>query len=108
MSYPLPIPDHATAGEKYGPAMGIADAAEARRYLEACVDHAVRQGAPDHAEAERVERVNLAYFAGYHGAETRARVERLFACAHPAFGPVSDRGQPGAAHAYAAGAARAG
>jgi hypothetical protein len=76
-----PFPDKITIGEKYGPAMEITDQAEADRYFERCVEHMMRHG-HDRNEAERIERGNLGYFAGYYGDETRARVERLFRCAH--------------------------
>lgn len=31
----------------------------------------------------------LGYHAGYFGEETRERVERLYRCAHPFFGPIA-------------------
>ncbi len=36
------IPDDATIGAKYGPAMEITDQAEANAYFEACVEHVLR------------------------------------------------------------------
>lgn len=36
----------------------------------------------------------LGYVAGYHSNETRARVERLYRCAHPIFGPIAECGVP--------------
>jgi len=51
-------------------------------------------------EAERIERDNLAYYAGYFDHETRARVERLFKCAHPIFGSIAEKGPPTAEEAF--------
>jgi hypothetical protein len=45
-------------------------------------------------EAAAIQRQNLGYFAGYYGREVRARVERLYDCAHPIFGPIADNGEP--------------
>ena len=77
-----------TSGEKYDPAMKITDQAAADEYFEACVEQTMRHGYP-RAEAERIERTNLAYYAGYYDDETRERVERLFRCVHPVFGAIS-------------------
>ena len=59
-----------TIGEKYKPAMEITDPQEAARYFEECVAHAMSFGA-DRTEAERIERANLGYFAGYYSSDTR-------------------------------------
>jgi hypothetical protein len=92
-----------TIGEKYGPAMKITDQAAADAYFEACVQHNMSRGNNDRAEAERIERSNLAYCAGYCDHETRERVERLFRCAHPIFGRIAERGAPTPEQAIAAG-----
>ena len=78
-----------TIGEKYGPAMEIHDQGEADAYFEECVQHCMKFG-KTREQAEEIERANLAYYAGYYDAETRERVERLFDCAHPIFGPISE------------------
>ena len=78
-------------GDKYGPAMEMADQAEADRYFQECVAHTMAFGKTQE-EAEKIERTNLGYYAGYYSAETRARVERLFRCAHPVFGAIAERG----------------
>ena len=97
-----------TIGEKYGPAMEITDQAAADAYFEECVKHHLKfRRAPDlppfRAEAERIERMNLGYYAGYCSDETRGRVERLFNCAHPIFGSIAANGAPTAKEAFAAG-----
>ena len=61
-----------TMNEVYGPAMEIAE----------------------------ITKKNLGYFAGYYNHETRARVERLFACEHPVFGKISVQGPPSAEEAF--------
>lgn len=82
---PNPMPADITIGDKYGPAMTIADQAEADAYFERCVAHSIAHGR-SRSDAEYVERCNLGYYAGYYDHETRVRVERLFGCAHPVFG----------------------
>lgn len=91
-----------TLGEKYGPAMKITDQAEADAYFVVCVEDTMRFG-KSRAEAEVIERANLGYYAGYHNTETRARVERLFRCAHPIFGAIADRGEPTLPEAFEVG-----
>lgn len=87
-----------THGEKYGPAMKMTDASEANDYFEALVEYAMRFGR-SREEAEKVERSNLGYYAGYYNLETRLRVERLFGCEHPFFGSAMD-GQPTPGEAF--------
>lgn len=90
-----PFPERITVGDKYGPAMTITDQAEADEYFEACVEHTMNfcseiwQADDPRAEAERIERLNLGYIAGYYDHETRVRVERLFSAKHPIFGTAS-------------------
>jgi hypothetical protein len=86
--------DKITYGDKYDPAMSITDQAEADLYFNACVEHTMRVRPADRAEAERIERSNLGYWAGYYNNATRKRVERLFRCAHPIFGLIAEKGAP--------------
>lgn len=99
------LPDKLTIGEKYHPAMKIVDQAEADRYFEDLVEHTMRMRPTDRGEAERIERNNLGYFAGYFDNETRERVERLFRCAHPIFGAIAEKGSPTAEEAFEMGRA---
>ena len=85
--------DEWTWAQKYDPAMQIRDQAEADAYFEACVEHCMRAGKTRH-EAEAIERSNLGYWAGYYDNATRERVERLYACAHPVFGPIAEVAPP--------------
>ena len=78
-----------TVSERYGPAMAVTDQAEADRCFEQLVAETMEVGKP-RGEAEAIERGNLGYYAGYYDHETRLRVERLFCCAHPVFGPAAD------------------
>lgn len=96
------FPDKITIGDKYRPAMEIREQAEADAYFEKCVEHTMRHG-HDRASAESIERSNLGYYAGYGDSETRERIERLFRCAHPIFGKISQNGQPTAEQALQAG-----
>lgn len=91
-----PFPERMTVGDKYGPAMVITEQTEANEYFEACVEHTMRvcsevmRADDPRAEAERIERINLGYYAGYYGTETRVRVEILFGAKHPIFGSSID------------------
>ncbi len=49
--------------------MEITDPSQANNYFEACVEHSMRFGA-DREEAERIERSNIGYHAGYFDRET--------------------------------------
>ena len=93
-----PVPREVSIGDCYGPAMKIIDAAEAGKYYEKLVAHSMLFG-NSRAEAESIEKQNLGYYAGYYDSETRARVEKLFCCAHPIFGAIS-QGEPTAEEAF--------
>lgn len=95
-----------TIGNKYSPAMKIEEQAEADAYFEECVQHTMDNFGKTRTEAEEVERSNLGYWAGYYSSETRARVERLFKCAHPIFGTIAEHGEPTAKEALEAGLRR--
>jgi len=100
------MPDQITIGDKYGPAMEITDEAQAAAYFERCVEHTMRLRSCERSEAERIERENLGYFAGYYSDETRERVERLFSCSHPIFGKIGKVGAPTPEEAFQAGLER--
>lgn len=100
-----PMPQWITIGDKYKPAMTITDQADADAYFERCVEHSMQHFGKTRDEAEDLERSNLGYFAGYYDHETRARVERLFKCAHPVFGSIAENGPPTIHQALAAGVA---
>ena len=87
-----------TYGEAYEPAMEITDQEEADRYFLVLVGMSMKNG-QSREEAEKIQRENLGYYAGYYDSETRARVEKLFNCAHPIFGPIS-QGEPTAEEAF--------
>ena len=55
------------------------------------------------AEAEKICKSNLGYYAGYYDNETRARVEKLFLCEHPIFGSIKENGAPTPEEAFNAG-----
>lgn len=97
------LPKEMTIKESYAPAMEITDPQRAAEYFEALVQRDVTYFGMSRQEAERVERINLGYYAGYYSEATRERVERLFNCAHPFFGKVSENGTPSAEDAIEAG-----
>lgn len=78
-----------TIGDKYGPAMEITDRVQADAYFEKLLRHSMRFG-KTRGEAVQLEKINLGYYAGYYSQETRARVEKLFKCAHPIFGAIAN------------------
>lgn len=84
-----------TIGETYGPAMAVTDQGEADAVFAALVaGHLAVRPQDGAAEAGRVQRQNLGYYAGYYDHDTRRRVERLFRCCHPVFGPAGDEPLP--------------
>lgn len=95
--------DQITFGQKYDPAMSITDQADADAYFEECVQHTMRVSGKFREEAERTERHNLGYWAGYYSHEVRERVERLFRCAHPIFGSIAKNGPPSVQECFEAG-----
>jgi hypothetical protein len=80
------LPDNLTIGQKYGAAMEIKTEAEAKEYLELCIQHNMRNSSRTRDEADVMERMNIGYYAGYYDTETAQRVMRLFNCVHPFFG----------------------
>lgn len=80
------IPENATLGELYGPAMEITDQAEADEYFEAIVHHLMTRFGEDRVRAELAARGGLGYYCGYFDSATMIRVQRLFRCVHPVFG----------------------
>lgn len=92
---------------RYYKAMQITDQAEADAYFEELVAKGMSETGWPRATIEDIVRQNLGYFAAYFSAETRERVERLYRCAHPVFGPIAEKGQPIAEQAFAMGKAYA-
>ena len=95
-----PLPKKLTYSEAYDPAMKMTEQAEADEYFERLVVRLVDHFGESRTNAERVERANLGYYAGYYDSETRARVERLFRCAHPVFGAIAENGPPSQEDAF--------
>ena len=85
--------------EKLQAAMEVKTQAEADALFEELVSLCCENGEP-RAKCEVIQRSNLGYFAGYYDSETRARVERLFKCAHPIFGPIAQKGEPSPEEAF--------
>lgn len=81
-----------TIGEKYSPAMEIKTQEEADAYFEKCVQQQMSYGGT-REEAEKTEKANLGYYAGYYDTKTRLRVEKLFNCAHPIFGKAKRKNE---------------
>jgi len=84
------FPEKVTFSDKYGPAMEVQTGAEAKEYLEACIEHCMRVGHYKRAAAEHIEKSNIGYCTGHFDTATADRVMQLFDCEHPVFG----RGHP--------------
>lgn len=92
-----------TIGDVYGPAMAAQTQEEADAMLERIVARLTGPGGVvSRDEALAGARRSLGYYAGYYDDETRARVEMLFKCEHPYFGPIA-AGKPTPAEALAIG-----
>jgi len=85
--------DFSTAQIKYGTAMTIMTQDEADEWLDWIVTDNMQHSNNSRITADKIERSNLAYYAGYSDHATRLRVEELFNCVHPALGPAS-KGEP--------------
>jgi len=84
-------------------AMKVTDQEEADRGFALFVDKCMKETDKTHAEIDKIQRSNLAYYAGYYDAETRRRVEKLFHCKHPVFGSIEERGEPTSEKAFLTG-----
>ena len=96
----MKLPDKMTYGETLGPAMEMKTQEEADEWFKALVERHIRLSPCSREEAEKTERSNLGYYAGYYDSETRERVEQLFKCSHPIFGSIAVSGQPTAEEAF--------
>jgi len=80
------LDDEMTIGECYEPAMWIADAETAAKYLRALVTHSVRfHGIPEDDALSAVKE-NIGYYSGYFDPDTARRCIDLFCAVHPIFG----------------------
>jgi hypothetical protein len=76
--------------EVYGPAMKITNPEDAQNYFNCLVQYMFSVDmTKTREEHTKIQKSNLAYFAGYYDTETSNRVQRLFQCVHPIFGGVS-------------------
>jgi len=82
------LPKGINIRDKYSPAMEVKTEEEAAEYFEICVRHTMLFGGT-REDAEAMELQNIGYYGGYHDAETRERVYRLFNTKHPIFGGVT-------------------
>lgn len=75
--------------------MEATDQASANKVFEIIVaEHLKARPQDSRAEAERIQRENLGYLAGYYDHETRVKLETLFGAVHPIFGSVVKHGEP--------------
>jgi len=90
-------------GAYYTAAMEVTTQEEADKMFESLVKICMKQRPCNRGDAEAIQRQNLGYFAGYYSNEVRARVEKLYRCAHPIFGAIAVKGPPTAKQAFEAG-----
>ena len=76
---------------------------QASEILERAVQINMADSCNGRNEAERIERSNIGYFAGYYDSSTRETVEELFDCQRPVFGSISENGPPSMEDAFRAG-----
>jgi hypothetical protein len=79
-----------TDSERYDPAMRINTQEDADAYFEKLARVSMDENDCSRELAEKFERDNLGYWAGYGNLETRKRVERLFRCRHPLLPPATE------------------
>lgn len=84
-------------------AMQATSQVEADWILDEMVSSYTKRGGVNRIEGRRIQRSNIAYYAGYYGNATRERVERLFNCAHPVFGAIAVNGPITPEQAFKAG-----
>lgn len=82
------LPEKATWGELYGPAMEMTDPVKAAEYLNALIQRNMKYFGDTEEEATEVVKQNLGYYAGYYSNDTMIRVQELFDCVHPVFGKI--------------------
>ena len=87
----------------YSDAMEARTQEKADEILEQLVQWHMNDNGDSREKAEKIQRTNLGYFAGYYSNETRERVERLFRCVHPIFGSIAENGVPTPEEAFEAG-----
>jgi hypothetical protein len=80
-------------GDLYDPAMEVQTKEEADAYFKKLQDYYASRGVYPEIN-EKIIKVNLAYWAAYGSDERRERIERLYDCAHPHFGNISENGRP--------------
>jgi hypothetical protein len=82
-----PFPSEVSIGDKYNPATSITNQADANEYFERCVEHTM-SCIPELSrdEAEKIERANIGYWAGYQSKCGARRMFALFNCSHPFLG----------------------
>jgi hypothetical protein len=78
-----------TYGDLYHPIMLAQTREEAVTAFEKCITDRMVTNHLARDEAEKHERYNIGYFAGYYDNEARKRVEQWLQAAHPIFGPVT-------------------
>lgn len=98
------LPKHdKTSASSYDKAIQATDEASASICFHDLVEQFMRVKGCSIDYAEKGVRQNLGYIAGYHGNDTRVRVERLYQCEHPIFGKLTEMGEPTTEEALAAG-----
>ncbi len=89
-------------GEVYEKAIKATTEEEATSFFRRLVERSMRAG-KTREEAVAIVKENLGYFAAAYGNDARERVERLYKCEHPVFGPIAEMGPPTPEEAFECG-----
>lgn len=75
-----------TCGQQFESAMKCETPADAERWMDAEVKHAVQFHGQTVTEAVEIIKSNLGYMAGYYDDAAAQKIKRLFSAVHPIFG----------------------
>lgn len=78
-----------TMGEIFNTALDIANTADSDRcqaFLTSCIEYIMSKNNCNIAEAERIAKSNLGYFAGYYNNSVYETINKAYGAVHPVFG----------------------
>ena len=78
-----------TMGEIFNTALDVAktgDGVRCQAFLTSYVEYIVSESKNNDAEAERIAKSNLGYFAGYYSSEVYETINKAYGAVHPVFG----------------------
>ena len=78
-----------TMGEIFNTALDVAETGDGNRcqaFLTSYVEYIVSESNSNVAEAERIAKSNLGYFAGYYNSKVYETINKAYGAVHPVFG----------------------